>query len=131
MESTAAVAALTALAHASRLALFRLLVQAGPDGLAAGDIAETLDIPKATLSFHLKILTLAGLITIRHQSRFIFYAADFATMNELLAFMTENCCAGVPCEVGSRTCTPNTSPPHALTSKARPRSLIAKKRKIQ
>ncbi len=93
MKTNEAVRALGALAQDTRLAVFRLLVQQGPSGLAAGEIAASLDISPATLSFHLKELSHAGLVTSRQESRFIFYSADFAAMNELLAFMTENCCA--------------------------------------
>ncbi|HJW50946.1 MAG TPA: metalloregulator ArsR/SmtB family transcription factor [Burkholderiaceae bacterium] len=93
MKTNEAVRALGALAQDTRLAVFRLLVQQGPSGLAAGEIAAALDISPATLSFHLKELSHAGLVTSRQESRFIFYSADFAAMNELLAFMTENCCA--------------------------------------
>ena len=89
-----AVAALAALAQTSRLALFRLLVQAGPEGLAVGQISAALGARGATLSFHLNQLRLAGLITCRRGGRSLFYAAEFAAMNELLAFLTENCCQG-------------------------------------
>jgi DNA-binding transcriptional ArsR family regulator len=94
METKTAVKALAALAQDTRLSIFRALVQAGAPGLAAGVLAECLNVPNATLSFHLKELFNAGLITARQESRFIYYAADFAAMNALLAFMTENCCAG-------------------------------------
>jgi ArsR family transcriptional regulator, arsenate/arsenite/antimonite-responsive transcriptional repressor len=79
--------------------VYRLLVQFGPSGLAAGEIAAQLDLAPATLSFHLKELSHAGLIRSRQEGRFIFYAADFAAMNALVAFLTENCCAadGVSC----------------------------------
>jgi len=81
------------------------LVHAGTAGLPAGEIAKALGVPNATLSFHLKELVNAGLITARQESRFIFYAADFAAMNRLMAYLTENCCAGEPC--GSlRVCCP-------------------------
>jgi ArsR family transcriptional regulator len=92
MKSKDAVTALAALAQATRLAAYRLLVQQGPSGLAAGEIAGQLDIPPATLSFHLKELALAGLVTSRQEGRFVFYAANFDAMNELVAFLTENCC---------------------------------------
>jgi ArsR family transcriptional regulator len=93
MESNDVVTALAALAQGTRLAVFRLLVQQGPTGLAAGEIAAKLAIAPATLSFHLKELSRAGLVGTRQDGRFIFYAADFAAMNELLGFLTENCCA--------------------------------------
>ena len=78
--------------HETRLAIFRLLVQAGPEGLIAGDIGEELALPAATLSFHLAHLSRVGLISARPEGRFIFYAADYAAMNELLSYLTENCC---------------------------------------
>jgi ArsR family transcriptional regulator len=97
METKTAIAALAALAQESRLATFRLLVQAGPNGLAASKIAETLGIPASSLSFHLKELTNAHLISPRQEGRFIIYVARFDTMNGLLGFLTENCCSGNPC----------------------------------
>lgn len=97
MKLISAVKALTALAQESRLSIFRILVQAGDSGLSAGQIAKALSIPKATLSFHLKELANAKLISARQESRFIYYSANFAAMNELLGFLTENCCAGNPC----------------------------------
>jgi ArsR family transcriptional regulator len=97
MENKDAVAALAALAQESRLAAFRLLVQAGPAGLAASRIAETLGIPPSSLSFHLKELTHARLVVPRQEGRFVIYAAQFDAMNALVGFLTENCCGGVPC----------------------------------
>lgn len=97
MDTKSAIAALAALAQESRLATFRLLVQAGPAGMAASKIAEALGMPASSLSFHLKELSHAGLITPRQEGRFIIYAAQFGTMNDLLAFLTENCCGGNPC----------------------------------
>ena len=88
-----AVLALGALAHDSRLAIFRLLVEAGPEGLPAGQIGERLDIPPSSLSFHLKELSHAGLLQSRQRGRFVIYAADFGAMNGLIGFLTENCCA--------------------------------------
>ena len=93
MQTSTAVAALSALAQDTRLAVYRLLVQQGPTGLAAGEIAGRLDIAPATLSFHLKELAHAGLVTSRQEGRFVFYAANFEAMNSLVAFLTENCCA--------------------------------------
>ncbi|WP_020653711.1 ArsR/SmtB family transcription factor [Massilia niastensis] len=105
METTNAIAALAALAQESRLAAFRLLVQAGPDGLSASRIAEALRIPASSLSFHLKELTHAGLVASRQEGRFVIYAARFDTMNGLLAFLTDNCCGGNPCSpAGADTC---------------------------
>lgn len=91
------IKALAALAQETRLTIFRLLVQAGESGLPAGQLAKKLGIPNATLSFHLKELVHAELVITRHESRFIYYSANFTTMNSLLDFLTENCCAGVPC----------------------------------
>ncbi|WP_348675120.1 metalloregulator ArsR/SmtB family transcription factor [uncultured Abyssibacter sp.] len=94
MDNATATVRLTALAQETRLALFRALVQAGPAGLNPGVLAERLGIAQATLSFHLKELRNAGMIQARQESRFIFYSVDFAAMNELLGFLTENCCGG-------------------------------------
>ncbi len=107
MENKEAVAALAALAQESRLAIFRLLVPAGPEGLAASKIAEALGMPPSSLSFHLKELSHAGLIVPRQIGRFIIYAAQFDTMHALLAFLTENCCGGKPCgPAAPLACTP-------------------------
>ncbi len=111
MESTTVVRALAALAQDTRLGVFRLLVQQGPSGLAAGEIAERLAIAPATLSFHLKELSHAELVTSRQDGRFNFYAANFPAMNELLAYLTENCCAadcgpGAAC-ASVASCAPN------------------------
>ena len=100
MESTHAVATLTALAHDSRLAIYRLLVEAGPTGMAAGEIGTSVRIPPATLSFHLKELANAGLLLSRQDGRYIFYSANYEHMNTLLAFLTENCCARDACRTG-------------------------------
>lgn len=97
METNQAIAALAALAHESRLAVFRALVQAGPGGMPAGQIATLLDVPPSSLSFHLKELAHAQLATGRQEGRFVIYCANFATMNGLLAYLTENCCGGNPC----------------------------------
>jgi DNA-binding transcriptional ArsR family regulator len=97
MNSKAAVRALAALAQESRLEVFRLLVQAGPQGLPAGEIADSLGIPASTLSFHVKALQQAGLVGSRQASRFIYYSADFSAMNDLIAFLGENCCGGRAC----------------------------------
>lgn len=94
MEIKDAIKALAALAQESRLAIFRLLVECGPAGLPVGKIGAQLGIAPATLSFHLKELSHADLVTARQEGRFIFYSAHFGTMNGLLAFLTENCCAG-------------------------------------
>lgn len=97
MKIQSAVKALAAIAQETRLSIFRLLVQTGETGLPAGQIAKELGIPNATLSFHLKELANAELISARQESRFIYYAANFTNMNELLGYLTENCCAGNPC----------------------------------
>jgi len=92
-----AVQALGALAQETRLSIFRLLVQAGPEGMAAGSIGEKLDLPPATLSFHLAGLTRAGLARSRQDGRFVIYSADFEGMGRLLAYLTEDCCSGKAC----------------------------------
>lgn len=97
METKEVLAALAALAQESRLAVFRLLVQAGPAGLAASRIAEELGLAPSSLSFHLKELTHAKLLTSRQEGRFVIYAADIGAMNGLIGFLTQNCCGGVPC----------------------------------
>ena len=97
METMRAVQSLSALAQASRLAIFRLLVQAGPTGMAAGSIGEELELPAATLSFHLAGLTRAGLAKSRQDGRFVIYTADFESMNALVDFLTDNCCGGQSC----------------------------------
>ncbi|HWP00243.1 MAG TPA: metalloregulator ArsR/SmtB family transcription factor [Methylococcus sp.] len=104
------VKALGALAQATRLMIFRLLVQAGPQGLPAGEIARRLGTPNATLSFHLKELAHAGLVRSRQESRFLYYSANFATMNMLLAFLTENCCQGEPCLPSTIPCLSSDEP---------------------
>ena len=104
MERLDAIAALAALAQESRLDVFRLLVQAGPEGMPAGQIAEKLNLPSATLSFHLNQLKHAGLATFRRESRSLIYAAEFTTMNNLLGYLTENCCQGVAPNCGAGIC---------------------------
>lgn len=98
MDTKQTLAALAALAQESRLAVFRLLVQTGPDGMAASKIGERLDIAPSSLSFHLKELARAGLIASRQEGRFVIYSADTAAMNGLIDFLTENCCGGVSCK---------------------------------
>jgi len=97
MKSEKALLALGALANEHRLAIYRLLVQAGPDGRAAGAIADALQLPASSLSFHLAHLTRAGLIGQRRESRSLIYSADFDVMNGLVGFLTENCCGGASC----------------------------------
>ncbi len=94
MEASNAVAALAALAQENRLEVFRLLVRAGPEGLAAGRVAEELDLAPNTLTFHFDRLRVAGLLTVRREGRSMIYAACYDAMNGLLAFLTENCCQG-------------------------------------
>jgi|SRR5580765_2396993 len=97
MESNVAVESLAALAQNSRLQVYRLLVQAGPEGVAASELAQRLDIPANTLSFHLKTLSHANLILARQEGRFIYYSANYEQMSDLLGFLTENCCGGRSC----------------------------------
>jgi ArsR family transcriptional regulator, arsenate/arsenite/antimonite-responsive transcriptional repressor len=98
MQITEAVAALSALAQETRLAAYRLLVEAGPEGIAAGQIADTLGVAPPALSFHLKELSHAKLVSARQEGRFIYYAADFDQMAALMTFLTHNCCRGMPQE---------------------------------
>lgn len=98
MNATTAVVRLASLAQDSRLAVFRLLVRRGPEGLPAGEIATKLKIPPATLSFHLKELSHAGLLKSRQDGRFVYYAPDFKVMRGLIAYLTENCCAESACD---------------------------------
>ena len=95
MEKQLAVAALSALAQETRLDVFRLLVRAGPDGLSAGEVGAALEIPSATLSFHLKELKSAGLIACERAGRSRIYRPDFGAVGELMEFLTEHCCEGV------------------------------------
>ncbi|MBM3115920.1 ArsR/SmtB family transcription factor [Jeongeupia naejangsanensis] len=104
MENKEAVVRLAALAQDTRLAIFRLLVTAGPEGMVAGRIGEQLALAPATLSFHLKALAQAGLIEARHESRFIHYSVNYPAMNALLAFLTDSCCGGAPCEITAPSC---------------------------
>ena len=104
MNTLEALLALSALAQESRLAIYRYLVTLGPAGMAATKLGEQLKIPASSLSFHLKELTHAGLISGRQESRFIIYSANFAQMNALIAFLSENCCGGSPCSPGSVEC---------------------------
>ena len=94
MNSDQAVRSLGALAHDTRLALFRMLVERGPDGLSAGVIADRLGLPPSSLTFHVQHLHRAGLLTQRRLGRQLIYAADFAAMNGLIGYLTENCCGG-------------------------------------
>ena len=111
MEKKDALIALAALAQESRLDIYRLLVQAGSDGLAVGQIGEQLGLPSATLAFHLKELKNARLATFTRNGRSLIYVAVYPTMNALLEYLTENCCQGNPaaCGVGGYACTPSTA----------------------
>lgn len=97
METITAVNSLAALAQETRLRVFRLLVEAGPDGLNAGVIAGAMGTPAATLSFHLKEMLRAGLLVSRQEGRFIFYSANFQAIDDLIAYLTDNCCHGEQC----------------------------------
>ena len=104
MKSAQVVKALAALAQPTRLAIYRLLVERGPEGVAAGQVAEKLKVSPATLSFHFKILSHAGLIESRQDGRFVYYSANFVVMNGMVAYLTENCCGGNPdvCKPGNK-----------------------------
>jgi DNA-binding transcriptional ArsR family regulator len=112
MEMTTATTRLAALAQETRLGIFRRLVRRGPEGMAAGEIAAALDIPPPTLSFHLAQLARAGLVTSRREGRSILYAADYAAIQGLVAFLYENCC-------GEGTCAPVVALPSAGRRKTR------------
>jgi len=99
MQDKSVVRSLAALAQETRLAIFRLLVEQGPEGLAAGELADRLKLAGATLSFHLKELAHAGLVDARQAGRFIYYSANYRTMNGLLDFLTRNCCQGSTCDI--------------------------------
>lgn len=106
MEPTQVVKALSALAQPTRLAAYRLLVASGPAGMAAGQIAEKLNASPATMSFHFKTLSHAGLIESRQDGRFVYYSANFEVMNGMVGYLTENCCGGdlAACNVPSKIC---------------------------
>jgi DNA-binding transcriptional ArsR family regulator len=106
METLDAIAALSALAQESRLDIFRLLVQAGPDGIPAGQIGERLGLPGATLSFHLNQLKQADLVTVRRESRSLIYMAAYPTMKSLMGYLSENCCQGDAAACGIGVCDP-------------------------
>jgi DNA-binding transcriptional ArsR family regulator len=106
MEKEQAIAALAALAQDNRLDAFRLIIQAGPDGMAAGEVAAALDVPANTLSFHFDRLRNAGLVKVERRSRSLIYSARYETMNALLGYLTENCCQGKPKECATVACDP-------------------------
>jgi|SRR6516165_5636056 DNA-binding transcriptional ArsR family regulator len=112
MKKTDAVAALAALAQDNRLDVFRLVVQAGPEGMPAGAVAEALDLAPNTLTFHFDRLRTAGLVTARREGRSMIYAAQFETMNSLLGYLTDNCCRGAP-----ETCAPLECRPSKASAK--------------
>ena len=114
MDTVTALAALGALAQEHRLAVFRLLVQKGPDGLSAGAIAEAMAMPASSLSFHLAHLQRAGLIVQRRRGRSLVYSADFAAMGAVVGYLTENCCAGATC--APAVCLPAASAPNQRKS---------------
>ena len=121
MEIKAAVTALAALAQETRLSIYRLLVEAGPDGLPAGQIGEALKVPGATLSFHLKELARAGLLSTRQERQFIYYAVDFTRMAQLMTYLTQNCCRGMPqaCLSEVETALGSCCPPNLKTKRKR------------
>jgi ArsR family transcriptional regulator len=109
MKTSRVIGALGALAHEHRLAIFRLLIERGPEGLSAGRIADRVGLVPSSLTFHLQNLQRAGLITQRRESRQLFYAADFTAINALVGYLTDNCCADSGAEC-STSCAP-TQPP--------------------
>ena len=118
MEITDATRSLSALAQETRLSAYRLLVQAGPDGVPAGRIAEALDVPPATLSFHLSHLANAGLVGVRREGRSIIYNADYGAMSALMGFLTENCCAGeLDCDLPACETDAGSAPPKKVASR--------------
>ena len=118
MEIMDAVTALSAFAQETRLSIYRLLIEAGPEGVSAGRIAELLMVPGATLSFHLKELSHARLISSRQERQFIYYTVNFECMAELMTFLTENCCQGMPQKCFSlvQTALGSCCPPKAKTT---------------
>lgn len=116
METKTALTALSALSHESRLAAFRQLVQAGPDGLSVGELRERLDLPPATLTAHLNLLRGAGLVTDEREGRVIRVRAHYAQMNALLAYLTENCCGGATNCAPASACSPTGARTEGATS---------------
>ncbi|HLW74579.1 MAG TPA: metalloregulator ArsR/SmtB family transcription factor [Gammaproteobacteria bacterium] len=121
MEAKNAIRALSALAHETRLAIYRLLVQAGKEGLAVGAIGEKLKLAPATLSFHLAGLRHAGLVTARREGRTLYQAADYAAMNGLVGYLSENCCQGADCGVAACAPAKTSKPEKAHETPARAR----------
>ena len=130
METKQAVTALAAIAQETRLAIYRLLVEAGPAGVHAGTIAAKLGVAAPTLSFHLKELAYAGLVRGESQGRFVVYRADYEAMNELLGYLTANCCRNSECTVvdGAVVCVPVPTP---ATRASRPAQRAAKSRRAR
>jgi ArsR family transcriptional regulator len=122
VETSQIIDALSALAQATRLAVYRLLVESGPEGLPAGAIGEKLELPPATLSFHLAHLARAGLLRSRQDGRFIIYSADFENMNRLVGYLTENCCGGASCAPAQRPPSAMKGRNHEATPRARRRA---------
>lgn len=124
MELREAVTALAALAQETRLSIFRLLIEAGPEGVPAGQIGEALEVAPATLSFHLKELNRAGLASSRQEGRFIYYSVDFEQMAALMTFLTQNCCQGMPqnCLTVVETALGRCCPPESKRRPTRSRS---------
>ena len=117
MENKQIISALAALAQESRLAVFRALVQAGPEGMAATRIAELIGAAPSSLSFHLKEMLHAGLVSSRQEGRFVIYSANYATMNGLIDFLTDNCCGGNPCGPSSaQSCSISCATPEGVQS---------------
>src|SRR3954468_16819663 len=108
MKKSQALAALAALSQENRLDTFRLLVQAGPDGMPAGEVAAALGLPPNTLTFHFDKLREAGLVTVRREGRSMIYSAHYGVMNALLGYLTENCCQGAAANCAAPACKPTT-----------------------
>src|ERR1700733_2927836 len=127
MKRSNIIAALSALAQETRLDIFRLLVQKGPEGMPAGDIGARLGQPSPTMSFHLSQLRFAGLVTSRRESRSIIYSANFKAMNELLGYLTENCCGGRPdlCAPAATACGSGCAPEQTVVATRKSRRVSA------
>lgn len=124
MEKIAAIAALSALAQESRLDVFRLLVQTGPEGMSPGHISERLGLPSATLSFHLSSLKHSGLVKCRRESRSLIYTAEYTAITALIAYLTENCCQGDPSVCGVSLCESSTPSEEEVPHEAPTRSRL-------
>jgi DNA-binding transcriptional ArsR family regulator len=124
MDLMNAVRALAALAQETRLSIYRMLVQAGPEGVPPGRLGEALEVPPATLSFHLKELSHAGLTAARHEGRYIYYSADYQQMAQLMSYLTENCCQGMPreCLTVMETALGGCCPPQSKAKTSRKKS---------